>query len=190
MTTQDEYLKEVRRSMMGMEPAVREDILRELRSHMVESMAANGGNVVAALSGFGSPHEVGRHYRELYGYGRAFRFLFVVMAFLLAIPSIPVLVAGEASPFPSSLSLAFLGVVAAWILWVSVAAGSRTGLLAGVAGFAGRAVAFGAAATIQPGAVATAAGIGLLVIVSSALVLLGWLPGTAKKSWGAPKIDL
>ncbi len=190
MTAQDEYLNQVRRSMMGMAPAVREDILRELRSHVAESMAANGGNAVAALSGFGSPREVGRHYRELYGYGRAFRFLFVVLAFLLAIPSIPVLVAGDAGPFPYGLSLAFLGIVAAWILWVSVAAGSRTGLLAGVAGFTGRVVAFGAAATIQPGAVATAAGIGLLVIVSSVLVPLGWLPGTAKKAWGAPKIDL
>lgn len=190
MTSQDEYLNQVRRSMAGMEPSIREDILRELRSHLAESMAANGGNVVATLSGLDSPREVGRHYRELYGYGRTFRVLFTFVAFLLAIPSIPVLVAGDAGPFPYGLSLVFLGVVAAWILWVSVAAGSRTGLLAGVAGFAGRIVAFGVAAAIQPGATASAAGIGLLVVVSGILVLLGWLPGTAKKAWSKPRAEL
>src|SRR5690348_3660473 len=44
MTAPDEYLNEVRSAMAGMEPKVRDDILLELRSHIAESTAANGGN--------------------------------------------------------------------------------------------------------------------------------------------------
>jgi len=73
MTPPDAYLEQVRRAMSGMEPGVRDDILRELRSHIAESTAANGGNVNASLAAVGSAEEVGRHYRELYGYGRAYK---------------------------------------------------------------------------------------------------------------------
>src|SRR2546427_6133590 len=48
MTPPDEYLEQVRRAMSGMEPGVRDDILRELRGHIAESTAANGGNVSAS----------------------------------------------------------------------------------------------------------------------------------------------
>ena len=190
MTPQDDYLDRVRRAMAGMEPTVRDDILRELRSHIAESTAANGGNVGTALSGLGSPSEVGRHYREIYGYGRAVRILFTAVAFLLAIPSIPVLAVGEQGLFPFGLSLVFLVIVAAWVLWVSVAAGSRAGLIAGVAAFAARVIAFGAAAASQPGASVSPGGIGLLLAASAMLVLLGWLPGTAKKVWSGPRAEL
>src|SRR5436309_3955346 len=94
MTPSEEYLGRVRRAMAGMEPAVRDDILRELRSHIAESTAANGGNPTAAFAGLGSPGEVGRHYRAIYGYGRLYRTLFAVIAFLLAVPSVPVWFAG------------------------------------------------------------------------------------------------
>ena len=50
MTPPDAYLEQVRRAMSGMEPGVRDDILRELRSHIAESTAANGGNVNASLA--------------------------------------------------------------------------------------------------------------------------------------------
>ncbi len=190
MTPHDDYLDRVRRAMAGMDSAVRDDILRELRSHIAESMAANGGNMGAAISGLGSPTEVGRHYRAVYGYGRAFRGLFAVVAFLLAIPSIPVLITGDQGLFPFGLSVVFLGIVAAWVLWVSVSAGARAGLIAGIAAFAGRLVAFGSVAATQPGGIATAGGIGLLAIASVMLVVLGWLPGTAKKTWSGPRAEL
>src|SRR6266545_31166 len=190
MTPHDEYLDRVRRAMAGMDPAVRDDILRELGSHIAESMAANGGNADATISGLGSPTEVGRHYRAVYGYGRAFRSLFAVVAFLLAIPSIPVLITGDQGLFPFGLSVVFLGIVAAWVLWVSASAGARAGLIAGIAAFAGRLVAFGAVAATQAGGIATAGGIGLLAIASVMLVALGWLPGTAKKTWSGPRAEL
>src|SRR3989454_10573640 len=159
MTPTDGYLEQVRRAMSGMEPRVRDDILRELRSHIAESTAANGGNVNASLAAIGSPEEVGRHYRELYGYGRPYKILFAAIASFLAFLSVPVLAAGAESLFPYALSIVFLVIAAAWILWVSVAAGSRAGILAGFAAMVSRFAAFGIAAITLAGAETTTSGL-------------------------------
>ena len=190
MTAPDEYLDHVRRAMAGMEPKVRDDILLELRSHIAESTAANGGNVNASLRAVGTPADVGRRYRELYGFGRLYKVLFAAIAFLLAIPSVPVLAAGPESLSPYALSIVFLIVVAAWILWVSVAAGSQAGILAGVAAMISRFAAFAVVAATLAGAETTQAGLALLVSASVMLVLLGWIPGTAKKAWSTPRAEL
>ena len=190
MTPPDEYLEQVRRAMSGMEPGMRDDILRELRGHIAESTAANGGNVNASLAAVGSAGEVGRHYRELYGYGRSYKMLFAAIAFFLAFPSVPVLAVGTESLFPYALSIIFLVIAAVWILWVSVAAGSRAGILAGSAAMVSRFAAFGIAAVTLAGAETTATGLGLLITVSVMLVLLGWIPGTAKRAWSAPRAQL
>src|SRR5207247_9753033 len=92
MTTDDEYLGQVRRAMMGMAGPVRDDILRELRGHIAESAAANGGNVHTSLEALGSPRDVGRHYRESYGYGTPSKIVFAANALLLSIRLVPVLV--------------------------------------------------------------------------------------------------
>src|SRR5206468_2478989 len=83
MTAADAYLNEVRRSMAGMANPIREDILRELRGHIAESSAANGGNLSASLAALGSAREVGHRYRELYGYGTLFKILFSAIAIVL-----------------------------------------------------------------------------------------------------------
>ena len=190
MTTDDEYLGQVRRAMIGMAGPVRDDILRELRGHIAESAAANGGNVHASLEALGSPREVGRRYREIYGYGTAFKIVFAAVAFLLAIPSVPVLVVGPETVFPFTLSIVFVIAAAAWILWVGVAAGTQAGIVAGLAGMVGRITAFGAVSLSESGAFTSAGGLGLLVAVSVVFVLLGWIPGTAKKAWSSPRADL
>src|SRR2546425_2164226 len=190
MTPSEDYVGRVRRAMAGMEPAVRDDILRELRSHIAESTAANGGNVGSSLTALGTPEEVGRRYRELYGYGRGFKSLFAVMPVLLAFASLPALSVGSESLFPFALSLVFLVIAAALVLWVSVAAGSRAGLLAGLRGMGSRFVAFGIAAGTLAGAQTSASGLVLLVVVSLALIVIGWIPGTAKKAWAGPRAEL
>ncbi|TLZ42129.1 MAG: hypothetical protein E6K19_08425, partial [Methanobacteriota archaeon] len=162
MTTADAYLADVRRAMAGMSTAVREDILRELRGHLAESAAANGGNVDASVAALGPAKEVGRRYRDLYGYGTGYTVLFAAISFLLAVPSIPVLVVGAESLFPFVLSIPFVIGAAAWILWVSVRAGTRAGVVSGVAGMTGRLAAFGVVALTQPGADVTVVGLGTL----------------------------
>jgi hypothetical protein len=77
-----------------------------------------------------------------------------------------------------------------WVLWVSVVAGSRAGAIAGLAAMISRVVAFGLATATVVGAETSASGLALLVAVSAALVLLGWIPGTAKQAWSGPRVDL
>src|SRR5256885_7387552 len=179
MTPPDAYLEQVRRAMSGMEPEVGDDILRELRSHIAESTAAYGGNVDASLEAVGSAEEVGRHYRELYGYGRAYKILFAAIASFLAFLSVPVLAAGAESLFPYALSIVFLVIAAAWILWVSVAAGSPAGLLAGLGAMASRFVAFGISAGARSGAPTRASGVVLFVSGSPPLLVVAPRSGTA-----------
>jgi len=190
MTADDEYLGQVRRAMIGMARPVRDDIVRELRGHIAESAAANGGNVRASLEALGSPRDVGRHYREIYGYRTAYKAVFAAIAFILAIPSIPVLVIGTETVFPFNVSIVFVVAAATWILWVGVAAGTQAGIVAGLAGLVGRLTAFGAVALRESGAITSAGGLGLLVAVSVLFVVLGWIPGTAKKAWSAPRAEL
>jgi hypothetical protein len=190
VTAEEEYLNQVRRAMAGMAAPVRDDILRELRGHIVDSTAANGGNVSASLLALGSPRTVGRHYRELYGYGTIFKFLFVAIGFLLAVPSVPVLLVGPVTTFPFTLSILFVVFASAWILWVGVVAGRTAGLLVGFAGMAGRLVAFGFAILIEPDAITTAGGLTLLLAVSAVFVLLGWIPGTAREAWSSPRTEI
>ncbi len=190
MTAADAYLNEVRRSMAGMANPIREDILRELRGHIAESSAANGGNMSASLAALGSAREVGHRYRELYGYGTLFKILFSAIAIVLGILSLPVLLLGTDVAFPLLLSLVFVIAATAWILWVSVRAGYRVGITVGLAAMSGRLIAFGALVATQLDAITTSGGLSILFAVSFLFVLLGWIPGTAKKAWSAPRLEL
>ena len=190
MTSDNEYLDQVRRAMIGMSRPVRDDIVRELRGHIAESAAANGGNLEASLAAIGPPREIGRHYREIYGYGKAYKTVFAAIAFLLAVPSVPVLVIGAETVFPFNLSIVFVVAAASWILWVGVAAGTQAGILTGLAGLVGRITAFGAVALRESGAITSTGGLVLLVAVSILFLVLGWIPGTAKKAWSAPRAEL
>jgi len=190
MTTADDYLSRVRRAMAGMDPSVREDILRELQSHIAESSTAAGGSVDAALARLGPPEEVGRGYRQVYGYGRAVKIGFVIAGILLAIPTVPVLGITEEAFAPYGLSTLFLVALIALLLWMSAVAGSRVGLYTGAAAAGARTVAFGLVALTQPGATAALGGLALFLIISVLLPVLGWLPGTAKKAWRGPRVEL
>ena len=191
----DEYLGQVRGAMRGMDPRVRDDILRELRSHLSEAAAANGGDPMRAIAAMGPASQAGREYRAVYGYGRGYQILFVIVAAILSALTVPVL-QGTAPPsgivtyVPNLASFPFLVLVVLWLLWVSAAAGSRAGLYAGLGAFAGR-LAMAAALTLTPsGGIVTGDGVTLLVLSSALLVLLGLLPGTAKRVWSKPGAEL
>lgn len=189
MTEVESYLVQVRRKMRGMDPHVREDILRELNSHLAES-AANGADMRRALADLGPPDRVGREYRKVYGYGGAFKILFAAVAVLLAIPSSPVLQVTSEFPLPNALAVPFLVALIAWLLWVSVEAGSKAGLLAGVAAFVARIGVEVWLAATPPYPTPAPDGRLLFAAAGILLVLVGWLPGTAKKAWSRPSGDL
>lgn len=190
MTEVDEYLARARASMFGMEPRVREDILRELASHISETAADHGDDARPGLAAMGDPVLIGRECRKLYGYGRAFVFLFAGIAFLLAIPSSPILQVTQEFPIPNVLAIPCLIALVAWLLWVGVAAGSRAGLLAGLAAFVGRVALEVGLVLTPPSPAPTPVGLLLFLVAGILLVLIGWLPGTAKKVWSKPGGDL
>ncbi len=190
MTGVDEYLAEVRGSMVGMDPHVRDDILRELQNHLAESFAANGGDAQRAVSSFGAPAELGREYRRVYGYGLGFKILFLVATAFLALASAPFLSVGPDGAVPNAFSLLGLMALVGWLLAVSVLAGSRVGLYAGTVALVVRVGVAVALAVAYPGASIEVAGGITLALANVLLVLLGWLPGTAKKAWSKPGADL
>ncbi len=195
MTTPDEYLAQVGAAMAGMDPAVRNDVLAELRSHLAESAAANGGDVGRAIEAMGPATRVGREYRALYGYSAGFRVVFVFIAAILAALTLPVLqgatsTSGIPDYLPNILALPFLVLVVGWLLWVSVQAGSRAGLVAGLAACASRLI-FAMALVVGPSnGIVTADGVAVLLVSSVLLVFVGWLPGTAKKAWAKPSAEI
>ena len=191
MTSVDGYLDQVRRRLGGMDPRVQRDIIQELRSHLADSTAANGGNVDAAIAGLGDPATVAKRYRDLYGYSAMYRALFAALAGLMGVFTIPALFATETTIFPLTLSIVFLIVEVAILMWVSVAAGNRAGLLAGIAGCVGRLVAFGAVFVANRAtSMVTPDGLALFLAVSVLLIVIGWLPGRARQVWGKPGAEL
>jgi len=187
----DAYLGEVRRHLAGMDPGVQRDVLRELRSHLADSVATNGGNEGAAIAGLGDAVAVAGRYRELYGFGAAYRTLFAAVAGVLGFFTVPVLFAGDVGMFPFLLSAVFLALGFLWLIWISVNAGNRAGLVAGVvallARIGGFVVAYG---TNQASAFVTVDGLALFLVVSALLVLVGWVPGKAKQAWRRPTMEL
>jgi len=191
MISIDAYLGAVRRGLGGMDPRVRTDILLELRSHLFESVAANGGNLTAAIDALGDPGSVARRYRELYGFGAPFRVLFDLVAGVVGLLTVPVLVAGDEGTFPFLISAVFVAVEFAFLIWVSVMAGNRAGLFAGIAALVGRVAGFGGSIAVNPGGfLITPEGLGAFVLVSLLFVVVGWVPGKARQAWRRPGAEL
>lgn len=61
--TMDKYLARVRAALLGLPEGEIDDILRELRSHIVELAGANGGDVEAAIRSLGDPVDLSKSYR-------------------------------------------------------------------------------------------------------------------------------
>ncbi len=70
----ERYLDKLERSLMGLGDGAREEIVREVRSHLEEAAAelCQGGHnpdegVTLAIARFGEAHEIGRAMRQAYG---------------------------------------------------------------------------------------------------------------------------
>jgi uncharacterized membrane protein len=185
----DAYLDRVRRRMVGLDAAVREDVIRELRSHLLDAAREAGGDWASVLPRAEAPEAIARRYRDLYGYGRTYQLLLVSGAFLLGLLTLPLVPIGGSFTLAFLLSVLLLAALVAYLFWTSVAAGEVVGLLAGVAAGAGRLVVAGLA-MLTGTAAFLEGGMVLFLFVSALLVVLGYLPGTAKRKWRGPRAEL
>ncbi len=188
MTAADAYLDRVDRGLAGMDPRLREDILKELRAHVADATQEGGDGAVATME---PPAAVAARYKAMYGYGAPYRAIFVLAAALLAVPTLPVLLyAGTGSTVAFGVTFVFLGLLVAYLMLVAVKAGSTVGLFAGFAAclarFASLAVFSATAGAVVPDANAAL----LFIGVSLLLVLLGFLPGRAKERWTPKDVTL
>jgi uncharacterized membrane protein len=180
MTEADAYLRDVAAAMRGIDRRIREDVIRELKAHLADA-AADGGesSVVADLE---SPQAIARRYTDLYGYGKPFQVLFVLIAAGLAVVTVPLF--GLPEPVASAISLLVLAVLVVYLLLAAMRGGSSVGLLASLAACVARIVTLVAAqlvAEVSP--VTDARGWILFLAVSALLVVLGYVPGRAKEKW-------
>ncbi len=180
MSETDDYLKAVASAMRGVDRRIREDVLLELKAHLADAMADGGAaTVVANLE---APHAIARRYKDLYGYGRPYQALFVLVGVGLALLTVPIL--GLAEPAASLVTVLALGALAGFLLLAAMDAGSKVGLLAGLAACTARIATLAAAqiaTEIAP--VTDARGWTLFLAVSALLVVLGYVPGRAKERW-------
>jgi len=180
MSATEAYLAEVASAMRGINRRIRDDVLRELKAHLADAVADGGESaVVASLE---APSAIATRYRELYGYGRPFQALFVLIAAALAVLTVPLF--GLTEPAASAVSFLVLVGLAAYLILAAMRAGSSVGLLAGLAAGIARVVALAAAqVATEIAPVTDARGWSLFLVLSALLVVLGYVPGRAKEKW-------
>jgi hypothetical protein len=189
MSPIDTYLANVKKHLIGMDSGVKNDILEELRAHVSDVASESEVGVGEVISKMTSPKEVGKTYRDLYGYGFAFKALFVTIAVLICVPSLPIFLPSfEAIEGPIWFSVLFFAVATVYLIWVSVVAGKRVGLYSGIAACVTRFVVLGLMLALYSEA-AMGGLVGILSFVFSSLFLvgIGYIPGEAKKRWERKK---
>ena len=192
MMGEEQYIREVRSRLTGMDSRVKEDVVRELRAHIADLVRTNGGNAQAAMLSLERPADVAKRYKQLYGYAMPFRILFMIVAGALAVPTMPVLsISGDEVLVPILITLVFLSVLVVFLLYVAVMAGRNAGLGAGLVACVTRLVIFGLLYSAGgESVVVQGGGVGLFFVVSILLVLIGWVPGEAKARWTKPTGEL
>ncbi|MEE9116072.1 MAG: hypothetical protein V3U09_04165 [Thermoplasmata archaeon] len=185
MSTTDAYISSVSRHLRGMDSKVKSDILNELRAHITDMASEPEMNAEKAISRMESPKQMAKMYKDLYGYGFAYKAVFAVLAVLISIPSLPIfLPVFDIAEDPTWISIVFFGAATFYLIGVSVVAGKHVGLYTGVIASITRFVILGLMFVFYSEA-ALGGTIGILSFAISSLLLIaiGYLPGEAKQRW-------
>jgi uncharacterized membrane protein len=186
----EEYLRRLRRNLIGLPREAKETILREVRSHVIETAAELGGtteaNVAGVVAQLQHPRVVARNHREIYGYSFEFQALFVFAAALLSTLTLPF---NPIIPGSEVVGPVVLAVLIVYLIFVSLSAGKTIGVYSGGAAAVLRLVLFVLTfAALSGDAVPftqQVAEFGGFVLVSVLLILIGYLPGKGKERWAA-----
>lgn len=177
----DSYISSLNMKLFALEGKKRRDVLMEVRSHLSERVDA-GESPGQAIESFGPAASVAKDYIRVYGYGRRFISILMVLGAGLSILTVPAVYLQNPDETTASLgSLIFLLATVLLIIASSVKGGRPAGMSVGLAACATRFVVLGAFAA--SGAVILDDGlIGAAVFVATSLLLplVGFLASTVK----------
>ena len=188
MGAMEEYLEELRRHLWCISRSARENILQEIRSHILDSASnigeINERTIETVIGQLQDPKEVARNHLEVYGYSGLIQTIFVFGCALVALFTLPY---NPMIPASSSLSVLLLSLLVAMLIAISLKGGKWVGILSGTAAAISRVVGFSvlyqlyAEEAVPIGEeVPVYAG---LVVVSLLLILIGYFPGRVKEKW-------
>ena len=189
----DKYLNQFRKDLRFMSSRDKENILKEIESHLYEKAESLGGitdnNFKIAIMDFGTSKEISKHYKELYGYSKMFIVILMVIGFLLSLMTVPFSVPGlnrdliAVNSICLGLSTIFTLLVFIFIIYVGMNFGKRPGILVGSSCFISRIIMLSILvgfANAQTGDVAVTAGGGLCLafgMVGLFMPIVGYLAG-------------
>lgn len=176
MNSVDRYISQVSRHLMGLSANVRQDVLMELRSHILAQSETEAGDVDAIIQKMGPPKETARSYIQLYGYGAGIKVLVVAVSAFLASLTLPFSLGSSGVLGASGVSSATLVLLMVFLIFIGMKVGSGPALAAGVAASVTRFFLWGAAFAASSPALATEpVAILPFVLTTVAIAFVGYL---------------
>ena len=172
----DAYLAAIERKLFWMNRKTREDILKEIRSHLSDRIAAGESPGDVILS-FGSADAIAKEYLRIYGFGSGFVFALSILALILSVFTVPGVANISSDYFGMDwVALVFLVLTILLVLFTAFKGGRKAGMIAGTVGCATMFVVLGVlvstgAVVIQDGAFGALG----FVVVSIMLPVIGYL---------------
>jgi uncharacterized membrane protein len=182
MSALERYLSQVSRHLVGLPAKLRQDVIMELRSHILAQVESEGGEVQTVVQRMGPPKETARSYIQIYGYGTGLKVLAVLAASILAFLTLPFSVGSPAFLGTVWMSNASLVVLIIFLIGVGVKVGSKAALAAGTSVAAARFLALGIALALgSPGVVTEPAAIAAFTLTTVAVALVGYMAAPREK---------
>lgn len=127
----DGYISTLDKKMFWMSREVRNDIVKEVRSHLYERVAS-GESPADAIKSFGPADSVAKEYLRIYGFGFGFVLVFSTLTLILSILTVPGVVSISPDYFGMDwLALVFLVLTILLVLFIAYKGGRVAGVTAG-----------------------------------------------------------
>ncbi len=183
MNSLDRYLSQVSRHLVGLPAKLRQDVLMELRTHIMAQVEAEGGEVSAVVERMGSPRVTARSYIQLYGYGVGLKVVAVIAAAALAFLTLPFSLGSPDFLGSVWMSNASLIILIFLLIGIGLKVGARAALAAGIGVSAARFAALGIAMALSlPGLSTEPVAILAFALTTIAIAFVGYLAAPREKA--------
>jgi hypothetical protein len=137
----NKYITQFRKEMRFMTKSDKENIIKEIESHLYEKAESLGeisdNNFKIAIMDFGTAKEIAKHYKKLYGYSKPFIIFLMVFGFLVSLLTVPFALPGlnkDLIAFNNiclGLSTIFTFLIFVYLIYVGKNFGKWPGILVG-----------------------------------------------------------